>query len=68
MLCTHEPPPSLVLFKVDSVGIFPSGFEFLHRSVARLSYWALRLYISDYCILPYSPHKHYVYYCLAFEI
>lgn len=31
-LYTRTPPP-LVLFKVDSVGIFPSGFEFLHRSL-----------------------------------
>lgn len=31
---------------------------------APFSYWALRLCISDY----YSPHKHYVYCCLAFKI
>lgn len=35
MCSVHMNPPPLVLFKVDSVGIFPSGFEFLHRSLIR---------------------------------
>lgn len=51
MCSVHMNTPSLVLFKVDSVGIFPCGFEFLLHSLIERCVSIYRIIVS--CITPH---------------